>query len=171
MCIYGHTFCICNCNRAKQLQLCYFLIICTILFLECVRALLGNSSRTLQPVLLTSFHTILTSPTGDPCHFSSFPTPSVLNGLHSLSLIGECKFCHHLINVQVSARTGSSAPVGTSVHAHPCSYRGVRHRKTHTHIRSHAHTNTHSLTCTCKVLSLWLLKAKLGRLWSHSEGE
>lgn len=117
------------------------------LILERVWTVLVNSLK----LHLTLLHTI-TFPMGYPCQFSSFP--SVLNGLHSLSLIGECEFCHHLINVQVSAHSGSSAPVGTSVHAHPCSHRGVRRRKLH----------THSAICTCKVLSLWLLKAKLGRL-------
>lgn len=74
-----------------------------------------------------------------------FPPPSVLNAVHSLSLIGECEFCHHLINVQDSARSGSSAPLGTSVHAHPCSHRGVRRRKTHTH--THIGPYAHARYC------------------------
>lgn len=88
------------------------------------------------------------------------PRPSVLNGHHSHSLIGECEFCHYLINVQVSARSGSSAPVGTSVHAHPCSQWRCQTQKRLTR----THTHTLSPICTCKLLSFWLLKAKLGRL-------
>lgn len=69
------------------------------------------------------------------------PRPSVLNGHHSHSLIGDCEFCHYLIIVQVSAHSGSSAPVGTSVRVHPCSHRGVKRRKAHTHFHPYAHAS------------------------------
>lgn len=98
---------------------------------------------------------------GYPCHFSSSFPPFQTSTIH-FPLIGECEFCHHLINVPVSTLSASSAPAGTSVHAHLPSHRGVS---------GGAASHAPSALRTCGLLSLWLLKAKLDRLWSHSEGE
>lgn len=89
---------------------------------------------------ITPYHHL---PYGISMSFLILSSAPVSNGIHSLCLIGECKFCHRLINVQVFAHAASFAPVSTSVHAHPCSHRGVRHRKTLTHVP----------ICTCKLLS------------------
>lgn len=97
---------------------------------------LSNSKATLPHI--TREHYL---PSGISLSSLILPRPSFLNGHHSHSLIGDCEFCHNLINVQVSAHSGSSAPVGTSVRAHPCSHRGVRRRKAHTHFHPYAHAS------------------------------
>lgn len=120
------------------LQLCYYLALFWSLNVYGLFEVIPLNLYSYTLPHITPYHHL---PNGISLSFLICPSLSVLNGLHSLSLIGECKFCHHLINVQVSAHAGSSAPVGTSVRAHPCSHRGVRRRKTHAHtyIRPYAH--------------------------------
>lgn len=91
--------------------------------------------------LLSRSSAAVSSPSGIPLSFLILPGAALSNGRHSHPLIGEREFCHYLINVQVSARSGSSAPLGTSVRVHPSSHGGVRSRKTHAHFGPYAHAS------------------------------